>query len=500
MKTNPIKPSDPSSAASAAVWTSRPFIITMAAAAAMTVSSYIRLIVTGSIKVDGNYLAGWPMVINVTLFLAAMAAAGVVYLKTVLRKPGYDLSLGQVKLLALVTAIITSFMMPMLSNDIFSRLAYGELALSGFNPYTQAEFLKTALHFSHVGHTWTNAPCVYGPVTVLFDMLASLAGRWSLPAGLAVIKFIHLACAVLYIEMATCFFAKARLPNRKLNTAALVMLAPLFWVMGSGQAHNDMLSAAFLMAALLLMQRSRFIASSIPLALAVHTKASAGIAVPLFLILVWAVLRSDRKKMVRTLGASLGLAMALSVVLYFPFWDGGQALRKPAAFMDHKLASKSVARVAGTSIAFLENSAGWTTGLSDGMRHARERRIEGKVDIILKALSIILAVHILIGFWRFKVFDEYLAAFAALAVLAICFFSPVFHPWYFVGVLPLFAGLKRDEWISWAAVIFAVAGAMNVIHIAGDANHPVRVLSAILIVATVILFFWRFRSRFLEHG
>jgi ABC-type Fe3+-siderophore transport system permease subunit len=159
-----------------------------------------------------------------------------------------------------------------------------------------------------------------------------------------------------------------------------------------------------------------------------------------------------------------------------------------------------VARVAGYSIAFIENAAGRKTGLSDGTWRAGERRIERMVDIILKSLSIFLAIHILIGFWRFKVFDEYLAAFAALAVLAICFFSPVFHPWYFVGVMPLFAGLKREEWISWAAVIFAVAGAMNVIHIAGDANQTVRILSAVLIVATVILFFWRFRSRFLEPG
>ncbi len=492
---SPIQPPPPG----ALDWSSRPLIMAISAAAALTASSYIRLLTTGSVKVDGNYLSGLPLIINVVLFLVTLTVSGYSYINTVLRRKGYDLDLRQVKQVAVIMAVITFFMMPMLSNDIFSRLAYGELALRGINPYTHAELLRTTIHSSYIGPTWIEAPCVYGPVTVLVDALAALAGRWSLAAGLVVVKLIHLIFAVFFIETAGRFFARSGAAGHRYNIAALVMLAPVFWVMGSGQAHNNMIAAALLMTSLLFMQRRKFVAASLPLVLAIHTKVFAAIAVPLFLILAWVSLKMDRKALVRTMGRSLGIAALLSVVLYLPFWAGGDALRTPAGFLRHKLASKSVARVASSSMAHIEDAVGRTPAVPGRSREARARELEKGLVVSLKIVSLVLAGHILAGFRRFRVFDEYLAAFAALAALVICFFSSVFHPWYLVGALPFFAGIKRREWVVWSAVLFASVSAMNVIHLAGDADIPVRALTAVLIAAVNILFFWKFRSRFIKR-
>lgn len=495
---------DPAGRRGKRAW-NRAFAVTLASVSIITASSYIRWFVTGSFKVDDNYPTGWPMVLNVVLFLGALAAAGYAYIKVVLRRKGWNLDLAQVRRLAMISAGIASLMMPMLSNDIFSRLAYGDLVLKGVNPYTHAEKLATSNFAPLVGRTWAEAPCVYGPVTVFADAAAALAGRRSILAGLAALDAIQLAFTLLFIQAAWLFFSdteKVRAPGPgeeaggKYNTAAMIMLAPLVWMMGSGQGHNDIMAAALLMVSLVLMRRKKFAAAALPLALAAMAKIYALIAVPLFLLAVWSELKNDRKRLIRVLAASLAIAMAALVVLDSPLWDSGRALSAPAGFIKHKLASKSIPRMISTAVVITED----ILHPGSGPREARTRAIEAPLAICLKILSLVLAVHILAGLFSRRGLDEFLPSFAALAAVVICFYSPVFHPWYFVGLIPLFAELKRPEWVIWSAAVFASAGAMNVIHIAGYADLPVRGIAAMLIGATGLLFFWKFRSRFLYSG
>jgi hypothetical protein len=490
--TNSLEPRPPASPG----W-SKPARITLAAAAAMTASSYIRWAVTGSIKVEQNYLSGWPMVLNMVLFLGALAAAGYAYVKAVLRSPGYDLDLRQVKRLAVATALVTFFMMPMLSNDIFSGLAYGDLVLRGINPYTQAGMLKTTLYASYLGRAWIDAPCVYGPVNVLLEAASAWAGSGSVLAGVAIIKLMTLGFALLFIWTAGRFFETAD-PDRKSNTAALVLLAPIFWVMGSGQAHNDIVAAALLMTSLLLMKKKHFVAAFVLLTLAVQAKVFAAIAVPLFIVLAWSALRADKKRLILTLGASLGLAAVCSAALYAPLWDGAKTLSTPAKFLEQKHATKSIPRVAATAAEFVNTVVHRRLALPSVPPADQRSALEKETVSLMKILSLLLALYVLVRLRRFRAFNDYLAGFAALATIVVCFYSPAFQPWYLVGALPLFAGVERKEWVTWAAAIFAAASAMNVLHIAGDSNVPARILSAVFIAGTNGLFFWRFRARFLR--
>lgn len=483
----------------------KPFVFICSAAAVITVSSYIRWAVTGSVKVDGNYPKGPALVLNIILFLVSLAVAGYAYVKVVLRRDGWDLDLGQVKKLAVITAIIAVFMMPMLSNDVFSRLAYGDMLTKGMNPYSRPELLKDSIYAPLIGACWAKAPCVYGPMTVLIDSAAALAGRHSLAAALAVLDIFQLVFMLLFILSAWRYFADeeaarkdAGLPSPAFNKAALVMLAPLVWLMGLGQDHNDIIAGAFLMLALLLMRRGKFTAASLPLIMAVQTKLYVIIAIPLFLILAWSALKPEWKKLAAVLGKSLAIAAAVTVILYAPFHDGGRELTVPSEFLQHKSSAKSITRVISTAIVTMGDVLHIGNSRTEEPRPVRARRVEAPMFPIIKAFSLMLMLLVFSRIRYCRDPEDFIEIFAVLGAVLVCFFSSVFNPWYLAGLVPLFVGVKRPVWALWTALMFASVGAMNVMEIGGFQNLAVRGVADVFIAWTNILFFWRFRSRFLK--
>lgn len=502
-----------------AAW-GRPFAVTAAAAAVLTAASYIRWAATGSFKIDDNYLHGPLLVLNVILVLGSLAAAGYAYFKIVLRRQGWDLDLAAVRRLAVLTAVITSFMMPMLSNDVFSRLAYGDLANQGLNPYTQAGLLRSSAYGPLVGSKWAAAPCVYGPVTVTADRIAAWAGRRSTTAGLFVMHIIQLAFALLFIYTAgkyferngaggaagagpgpssssTCAAPPADGSRHDLNTAALVMLAPIFWLSGTGQGHNDIIVAAFLMLMLLLLKKGKFTAGALAMTLAIATKSYALMTVPLFLGLTWSALKNDRRRLALVLAVSLAVAAGTVVLVHAPYFDHGRGITMPMEFLHGLQTSRSTPRIISTAAAVSEDMLGAWTGRRPALpRETRARAIEAPLTAGMEAASLLLAVYLLAGLAFRHGFDDFVVVFAALSAVLICYFCHTFHPWYFAGFIPLFTAEKRKEWVLWAAAVFAFSGSIDVMELAGYADLPVRGLAAVITLSVNILFFWNFRARF----
>jgi hypothetical protein len=92
---------------------------------------------------------------------------------------------------ALVLALVAGLMVPFLSGDLFSALAYAELVVkASVDPFTlPAPGLAASSFLPYLSPRWREAPCVYGPLQLFFWSPAARFAA-SLPAALAVAKLL----------------------------------------------------------------------------------------------------------------------------------------------------------------------------------------------------------------------------------------------------------------------------------------------------------------------
>jgi hypothetical protein len=169
---------------------------------------------------------------------------------------------------------------PLLLSDVFNYIAYGQMGLHGINPYAHGPgTLIGQPVYGYTGHLWKRVPSAYGPLFTLASYpLASLgiAGAfWALKVmtALACVATAALACV-----------AAKRLGRSPRAALVLVALNPLVLVYAVGGAHNDLIAAAFLAAAVYLAVSGRAASAGAVAVAAVAIKLSAGLALP-FVIL-----------------------------------------------------------------------------------------------------------------------------------------------------------------------------------------------------------------------
>ncbi|MDP9002324.1 MAG: hypothetical protein M3O46_19705, partial [Myxococcota bacterium] len=229
--------------------------------------SWVRWLATGSLKVDENYP---PELTATFLFLGLIAGWSllVVGWQGLLTRPH-----PCPRTLAFAGLIAAAFMLPMLSNDVFSLLAYGSLAAQGHDVYTTATELPQSVWYPWMGEIWGQTVCVYGPVTLASTMPAAHATQnpWLALALLRLAWFVPLA---ILMELSL-----RRLRDRPFFHA-MVWLNPLWIVEGPGQLHADLLGLMAITAGIMFQrsgrQRAGWIFCSLAL-LAKYTFAVTGI-------------------------------------------------------------------------------------------------------------------------------------------------------------------------------------------------------------------------------
>src|SRR5580704_16280210 len=166
----------------------------VAGLAVMTACSWGRFFDTGSLKVDESYparpvgyvllgalIVGWGLAVSGWHGMLARPPARP-------RRTAY-LALG-----------VAAFMLPMLSNDVFSVLSYGDVAAGGHDVYTTTSWLPQGLFYPYLGAHWTRTVCVYGPTTLLASLPAGLA-RGSPRVGLLLLRLAWLVPLVVVMEL-----------------------------------------------------------------------------------------------------------------------------------------------------------------------------------------------------------------------------------------------------------------------------------------------------------
>jgi len=178
--------------------------------------------------------------------------------------------------------VIQVFGPVMYSQDPYAYATYGrEVAVYGGDPYADEALIAEADPLlSH----WTTGyvPSRYGPVwTLISTGIAMVAGEH---VGLTLLLYRGVAIIAALAAGFVVYRSLLRLaPARAVAGAAFFLWNPLVVLEAGANAHNDVLLAAFLMLAFLLVLRGNRVLSMVPLVLAALVKVIALAAVPLFL-------------------------------------------------------------------------------------------------------------------------------------------------------------------------------------------------------------------------
>lgn len=316
---------------------------------------------------------------------------------------------------------------PLLSLDVFSYVSYGVLQTEGLNPYEVGpEAIPLNAAAAQV-EDFSGAVSVYGPLFSLISWpLAGVGTEAALWAMKALAALSVLAIAAVVRRMA---IARGVSPER---AVALACLNPITLVHGVGGAHNDVLMALGMVAALWLAASSRPAGAALALAGGVAVKAGAALAGPF--VLVAAARGRGLGRFAAGLVVGAGAIGALALALY------GTA------------AIESLDVLGGSQ----ERISRWSVP-------ATASRVSG-VDLDLVRALAITAFAAVFVFWLTRAArgsgDPVRgAAWTAVALLAA---TAYMTPWYLVWALPLVA-VARDRALIALTLAFSAFQLVNAV-------------------------------------
>lgn len=216
------------------------------------------------------------------------------------------------------------FLFPIGAADIFDNIIRGRMAIyHGLNPfYDVPHAIQSDPFYPYVA--WAYYPSAYG---ALWELLASglawMAGDNFL-VTFFVFKLLNLAFYFSSI-LAIAAILNHLAPNRALQGVCFFALNPLVIYEIAGNGHNDIVMAFFILLAIYCLARRRFTLSLLALTAGATIKFIPALLLPIFLAVI---LRSlpTRKERWLFLIRSLFICATAVIVLYAPFWRGGDVL------------------------------------------------------------------------------------------------------------------------------------------------------------------------------
>jgi hypothetical protein len=441
--------------------------------AVVSACSWGRWLATGSLRVDENYpgpLAGTALFVGLVLGWSLLVWGW----HGMLSEPPPT---AAARRLAFAGLIASAPMLPILSNDAFSLLAYGSLAAHGRDVYVTAEWLPDSAFVSWVGERWKSEVCVYGPTTLVSVLPAALVGPHPWMA-LALLRLSWLPILVGAMELSF-----RRLHDRPLFHT-MVWLNPLLVVEGLGQLHADVLGVALLVAGIVLRREGRARGAGLVFyVLAVLGKYTFLFAGPWF----WLFRASGLRQRLARLAAMGSILVALGVVFYAPFWHGFATLTVPLRALGAMKPGGSITEVAGHLVHVL----------SGGPMEPTWR----VVSLVLRVVFVGVVATQLAGMLRARTDEDTLAlGTGAIVVAAITLASHRFQSWYLMAALPFFGLRCEGPWKRWWLLVVPLSVATEFVHVLPRTAALLPAWSVLTNGGVVIVFLWAFRARFLRVG
>lgn len=457
--------------------------------------SFFRAFIAGTIRVDGHGLSGWPVYVVFFGFLLALGVYAYNYYK--LWNAG-DIEIGSVRLLAFVLAALFSLMLPMLSNDIYSLLSYGDAANRGVDVYTDVKSLVLSPYFDYVSPLWRTAPCVYGPVSLGTSRLACLIGNGNILLSIVAYKVLAFIWSLVLIEMA---FRIAGVLKTSVRPFLFIVLNPVFLLQGVAQLHCDMLAVTLCLCMLYFFFRGNWLLAFLFAGLTIVAKMNFVLVLGFLVVALFLNKDSWLSFIYKTVGGICITALVIAA-LYFPYYSSADTFKVPFNFLFSQNPAKSIAEVIGDIVYF---APAVISGHTDEM-NATMAKSSGVSDPQLvvwiavkracQLFAFILSAIIFVRYWFGKrESKQWMNIYLRFLIIFLLFYSHVFYAWYLMLLLP-FVWYETDKrFMQWMFVLTCFS---NVHDIMCSVNHdtPVYFIVLPLTLLSVLVFFWRLRNNF----
>lgn len=326
-------------------------------------------------------------------------------------------------LLASLALSITVFTLaaPLLSQDVMSYISYARMwALHGFNPYIDAPSLFTGdAAYAYVG--WKSAVSAYGP---LFTAISYPLGLMGVATALWTLKVV--TAFFLAITLAIIWSTAKRIGLDPQRSVALVGLNPIVLVHGVAAAHNDVLVALFITAAV------AYVAASKPARAGAAAIAAGSLKLAGALVAPFVLIATKSGRVLLSIVVSLAAVVLMSLALFGPDVANSIGLvgENQAKTSFYSLPSQTARALAGVTGASLD-------GLLPAVRVA---------FLVAFALCLLLLLY---KAWRD---GEKWVRYCGWAVVAMLVATSWLLPWYLIWLLPL-AALAGSRPLVYASLI-----------------------------------------------
>jgi hypothetical protein len=458
--------------------------------------SWLRVYVAGTIKVDGHGLAGLPVYVVFFTFIASLGVYSVSLYK--LWKDN-TLTSPEVRLVSYILAVLFSLMLPMLSNDIFSLLTYGDSANRGIDVYIDTHSFMVSPYFEFVSNLWKTAPCVYGPIPLSTSRIATGIGAGHLLLSLAVYKALALFWAVIFIEVMTRVGTLLGTPSRSL---LFILLNPLFLIQGLAQLHCDAIAITLTGCMLYFFLDKKWYWAFLFAGLSIATKISFVLMLP-FLVVGLFIQKDSWGSFFSRAFAGVAITIITVAALYLPYYTSPQTFQTPFKFVFEQDPAKSIPEVIGDVIYFapavlsgkedqeLHNNLHVKPGISP-------RQLEAwlLVKKVCQLFALIMSAWVFFRFWMGRRdMRQWIKVFTRLMLLFLLFYSHVFYAWYLLMMLPFLWYEDDLRFMQWLFVLTCFSNIHDVL-CAVQRGTPVYFLVLPLTFIGILIFAWRFRSVF----
>ena len=225
---------------------------------------------------------------------------------------------------AVASAAVLLFMYPIGAADLFADVMYGRI-LSGYgaNPY-----FDLAASFAHDPFlpyvAWPAMPAHYGPLCLeLYGVAARLAGN-SVVANAISFKLLN----ALFLAGSSALVAstlRRAAPQWALAGTLALAWNPIVLYEALGNGHNDILMAFWVLAAIWLSERRRYVLAALALVAGALVKIVPALLLPALVVVALRRMASARARL-RFLLSAGAAGLGLAALAYAPLWRGPATL------------------------------------------------------------------------------------------------------------------------------------------------------------------------------
>jgi hypothetical protein len=437
-------------------------IILLSGALMLVLISWYRAFMASTIMVDGHGLHGWPEALVFVVILLALGSFSFAYYR-IWAKDG--LELGHIKFLAFMLIGVFSFMLPMLSNDIFSYLVFGDAANKGADVYTNAQCTHFSTFFSYITGQWTSSTCAYGTVVLSMAMMATWVGAGKIAVALFIYKIMILLFAVVFIEVAARISVLMQSPVR---CFAFIVLNPVFLMQGVGQLHADLIAITFILCAIYFLLKHKWYLAFGLVALSIATKMNYVLMLPFFVVAM-ALQNQTQAVMFRRVGSGLLIAFFTVGVVYIPFYTSAATVTTPFTFHFFQNPSKCIGEIIGDVIYFAPQLI---SGHSEQLQNTvtassgpdRQLFISEVIVKICQFFALCSSLYILFNFMRGqRTMKRWFRVYVRLLLLFLLYYLHIFNPWYLMMFLPFMWFDENSEFMKWLFVLTCFISVQDVV-------------------------------------